>query len=97
MYFSLHPRSNTKLANTNHFLKKKKMLMCVGSMFINYKPADGNLFSCCVYCDVSKVHLTFACQQQNEQNENETSKPKVIIEVRIKGDLHSLRNTFQVE
>lgn len=24
MYFSLHPKSNNKLANTNHFLKKKK-------------------------------------------------------------------------
>lgn len=70
MYFSLHPRSNNKLANTNHFLKKKKkMLISIGSMFINFKPADGNLFSSHIYCDVSKVHFSFVCRLKQKQTE----------------------------
>lgn len=67
MFSSLHPRSNNKLPDTNHFLKRqnKKMLICVGSVFANWKAADGNLFSSHVYCDVS------ACELKHKQSETD--------------------------
>lgn len=49
--------------------RRKKLLMCIGSMFINFKPADGKFFSSHIYCDVSKGHFSFVCRLKQKQTE----------------------------